>query len=112
MAVEPFAGHASAIVEGTSLALEIIIVRDDDAAFAGRHQLAGLEAECGTDAERPNLFTAPLAAVGMCRIFHECDPVLLRDLLQAVEVGGMTSHVHSDDGLRAWSDCSFGQVWI
>src|SRR5690349_22190850 len=51
MAVEPLAGHTSAVVHGAGEALDFIIVGDDCSAFARRHQLAGLEAERSGNAE-------------------------------------------------------------
>ena len=45
MAVEPFAGHAAAVVNAASLLFKGIVVRQDHAALACGHELAGLEAE-------------------------------------------------------------------
>src|SRR5579871_115274 len=108
MTIEPLAGHAPAIVDGTGLALEVIVIGDDHATFSGGHQFARLETERGADAESANLFSTPLAAMSVGGIFDERDAVLLGDFLQAVEVGRVTSHVDRDDGLGARSNRGLG----
>src|SRR5215813_9259782 len=110
MTVEPLSRHASAVVNGAGLALEVVVVGDDDAAFSGRHQFAGLETEGSTHTEGANLFATPLAAMCMRRIFNQGEAVFSRDFLQAIEVCSKSAHVHSDDCLCAWRDRRFGQV--
>src|SRR3954468_922166 len=56
MAVEPLAGHAPAVVNRARLALEMLVIGDDDSALARCHQLACLKAEGSRRAECPNLF--------------------------------------------------------
>src|SRR5690349_4728066 len=75
MAVEPLPGHSSAIMHGTGLALEVVVVRDNHAALASRHELAGLKAEGRTGAERADLFPAPLTAMSVGGILDQSDTV-------------------------------------
>src|ERR1700751_5046025 len=107
MTIEPLFRHASAVVNRAGLAFEVIIVRDDDAAFSGRHQFAGLKTEGSTHTEGANLFATPFAAMRVRRIFDQCEAVLFRDLLQAIHVGRKSSHVHGNDRLGAWCDRRF-----
>src|SRR5579864_4774490 len=65
VAIKPLAGHAAAVVHGTGSPLKGVVVRDNDATFAGGHQLAGLKAECAGNAESPDSATTPLAGVGV-----------------------------------------------
>src|SRR5579859_2832219 len=109
VAVEPFARHAPAIVNGSCLALEGVVVGDDHAAFTGGHELAGLKAEGCGGAKGAYFAAAPFAAVSMGRVFDQSDPVALGDFLQAVKICGMSAHVDGDDGLGPRSDSGFGQ---
>src|SRR5438045_9175383 len=68
MAIEPFAGHAAAVVHRARLHFELVVVGDDHAAFAGCDQLAGLETEGAGGAERAHSLAAPLAGISMRRI--------------------------------------------
>src|SRR5436309_4569881 len=112
MAIEPFAGHAAAVVDRARLHFELVVIGDDHAAFAGCDQLAGLETERAGGAERADSLAAPLAGMSMRRIFYEGNLVPTAYFLQAIEVGRMSAHVHRDDGFRARRDCSFRQLWI
>src|SRR4051794_4964879 len=107
MAIEPFARHSAAVVDRARLHFELVIVGDDHAAFAGCDQLAGLETERAGGAERADSLAAPLAGMSMRRIFNERNLVSAADLLQAVEVGRMSAHVHRNHSFRARSDYGF-----
>src|SRR5215470_7985358 len=63
VAVKPLTGHTSAIVDGARQALDFIVIRNNHAAFAGGHQLAGLETERPCGPERSYAPSAPFAAV-------------------------------------------------
>src|SRR5436305_4815805 len=105
MAIEPFARHAPAVVHRSRLHFELIVVGDDHAAFAGCDQLAGLETEGTGGAKRADSLAAPLAGMSMRRIFNERNFVSAAVLLQAVEVGRMSAHVHRNRSLLARADC-------
>src|SRR5579864_2834048 len=112
MAIEPFARHSAAVVDRARLHFELVVVGDDQAAFAGCDQLAGLETERAGSTERADSLAAPLAGMSMRRIFYEGNLVPTAYFLQTIEVGRMSAHVYREDGFRARSDCSFRQLWI
>src|SRR5947209_11989193 len=112
MAVEPLAGHAAAVVNGASLALEGIVIREDDAALTGRDQLAGLEAERCRGSEAADLASLPFASMSVSRIFDQRDTVAVGDIPETIEVRGMPTHVYRDNCPGARRDCGFGQFRI
>src|SRR5262249_55753926 len=112
VAVEPFAGHAATIVNRARLALEGVIIGDNHASFAGRHQFAGLKAEGGSGPECSNLRSTPLAAMSVSRIFDQMDFVALCNFSEAIEVGRMPAHVNGDDGLRTRRNRRLGEIRI
>src|SRR5215467_6058428 len=65
VAVEPLARHASAVVDGTGIALECIVVGNDHAAFSGGHQLARLEAEGTGDTVGADPLPSPFTAMSV-----------------------------------------------
>jgi len=112
MGVEPLARQTPAVVDRARLALDVVVVGDDDAALARRHQLALLEAERPDVAQRADLAAFPFAAVGVRAVFDQEQIVPLGDGRQPVQVGGMAAHVHGDDRPRALGDGRFDQVRI
>src|SRR4051812_28765466 len=97
MTVEPFAGHAAAVVHRARLHFELVVVGDNHAAFAGCDQLAGLETEGTRSAKGADSLAAPLAGMSVRRIFNQRNLVSGADLLQSVKVGRMPAHVHRYD---------------
>jgi hypothetical protein len=67
MAVEPLSRHTATIMDGTGLTLESVVVGNDDAAFTGGHQLAGLKTKPSADAERAPSLPAPFTGVRVGR---------------------------------------------
>src|SRR3954469_15849724 len=112
MTIEPFARHAAAVVDRARLYFELIVVGYDHAAFAGCDQLAGLETERTRDSKRADALSAPLAGMSVRRIFNQRNLVPAADLLQTIEIGRMSAHVHRDNSFCARSDCGFRQLWI
>src|SRR6202043_3373993 len=82
MAVKPFARQTAAIVDRSRLALKSIIVGNDNAAFAGSHQFAGLKAERPAAAEGADALSAPFAGVRMGAILDERDSFFLCQLFE------------------------------
>src|SRR4029077_503164 len=80
VAIKPFSGHPSAVVHGARLALESVVIRDDDSALSCCAPLARLEAERARLAKCADPFPPPLAAMGVRRIFDEMKPMSLRKL--------------------------------
>jgi hypothetical protein len=81
------------------LALKIVIVQDDDAAFVSRHQLARLEAECPGDTKRANALAAPFAAMRMGTIFYQGNFVASCDFLKTIEIRRVPAHVNRNNCL-------------
>src|SRR5689334_22081989 len=110
--IKPFSRQAAAIMDGTRLALEAIIIRDDHAAFTCRHQLAGLKTEGSADTGGSDTLSPPFAGVCVCAILDQQDSVAGCEVFQRIEIGRMPAHVDRNDRLRTRSDGILGQVGI
>ena len=112
VAVEPFAWQAPTIMRRARHDFEVIVIAEDDAAFAGCHRLAGLEAESAATSQSADLAPAPFAAVRMRRVFQQSDAILAGDGLERVHIGGTATQMHGDDGFTALVDGGFRQFRI
>src|SRR6266853_6090193 len=97
MTVEPFSGHASAIVDRTRQTLDLVMIGDDAASLARRHQLARLKAERARRTKCPDAPPPPLCAVRVRTILHQGDVVPRRNFRQPIQVRWMSTHVHRNN---------------
>src|SRR5450755_2075215 len=112
MAVEPFSRQAAAVVDGARLALKSVVVGDNDAAFAGGHQLAGLKTKRPAESDCADPLSSPFAGVRVGAVLDKSDPFASCEVFQRVKIGGVTAHVHRDDCLGVWGYGSFSELRI
>src|SRR5580698_3585080 len=84
VAIEPFAGHTPTVMHGAGLHLELVVVRDDDPAFARGDQLARLKTESAGDPKSPDALPAPFAGVRVRRVFDQQQLLVAGDLFQTI----------------------------
>src|SRR5580704_8149308 len=71
VAIKPFSRQAAAVVDGARLTLKCVVVGDNDAAFAGGHQLTGLKTKCSAEAEGADPLSPPFAGVRVSAVLDE-----------------------------------------
>src|SRR5690606_15997182 len=91
--------RAANVVQRPRLAVEVMVVGDEDAALAGRDVLAGLEAERAEIADRADRLALPGGSPCLAGVLEDRDAVLLRHLEDAVHVRRLAADVNRDDRL-------------
>ena len=89
------------------LVVEILVVRDDEAALTHRDDLHRVEAVGPELADRPAVTALVPGPHGLARIFQQVKPVFVADRLEGVHVRGSPEHVDGHDGFRPVRDQGF-----
>ena len=78
--------------------VEVSVVGEEHAAFAGVEVLAGLEAEAADVANGPEAAVSPRCAVGVGGVLDDAQVVLLGDREHGVHVAGQAAEVDDENG--------------
>ncbi len=89
----------SEIPQRSNLRCQAIVVRGDGATVpVGAEILPGIEAEAGSDAERPALLPAVRRAVRLCSVLDDVQAALVRQRQERIDIGWLAVQVDGHDG--------------
>ena len=100
-------GGDAVVAEAAHPRGEVAVIRRDEAAFARRDVLDGVQTEATEIAEGADLLILIRAADGMAGIGDEREFMFGGDGPQLLVVARLSGVIHGDDGLGAWGDFAF-----
>ncbi len=95
---------APVMAQGHSAAVDVEVIRQQEAAFDAGHDLRTLHAETARRAEGADLLALVGGAVGVRAVFDHLQLVLLRNLHDGVHVAGLAPEMDEHDALRLLGD--------
>ena len=100
------------VLEVVDALLGLLVVHDERAALHGVVHLRGVEAQRGHVASVEYRFSIHLDAEGVRGVVYHFEPVLIRDLLDALHVAGLAVAVNGHDGRGLRGDGGLDLVWV
>ena len=100
------------VLEVVDALLGLLVVHDERTALHGVVHLGGVEAQRGHVARVEYRFPVNLDAEGVRRVVYHLESVLVRDLLDALDVAGLAVAVYRHDGRGLRRDCRLYFVGI
>ena len=100
------------VLEVVDALLGLLVVHDERAALHGVVHLRGVEAQRGHVASVEYRFSIHLDAEGVRGVVYHFEPVLIRDLLDALHVAGLAVAVNGHDGRGFRGDGGLDLVWV